>query len=385
MPNQATSEHSRRASGGSPVLKTDPELQRLIPPITAEVRAGLEASIAREGCRDALVVWTEEGVLLDGHNRYEICRRLNTPYDTVGRSFPDRCAAKVWIIENQFARRNLYYWQRGVLGVALEDILRPAARARMEAGKAADPCQNSDEGRVDDEIARVTGVSRDTRSRVRYLQDRVSEQTKARLDSGETTINAEYQKLRLPGLLNQSNSNEWYTPPKYVDAARRVLGGIDLDPASCEMANKTVKALRYFDEEENGLAQDWRGRVFLNPPYGGQSPPFTEKLLAEYRAGRTTAAIILVNANSTGTTWFRPLWDFVMCFPYGRIHYISPVGGQSNAATHGSVFVYLGPDTDRFNEVFKPHGSVMTRYGSAAALTEAGRRGSNSYGDTPDV
>ena len=50
------------------------------------------------------------------------------------------------------------------------------------------------------------------------------------------------------------NSNEWYTPTQYVEAARRVLGGIDLDPASCEVANATVKATRYLTKDDDGLA-----------------------------------------------------------------------------------------------------------------------------------
>lgn len=69
-------------------------------------------------------------------------------------------------------------------------------------------------------------------------------------------------------LINSSNSNEWYTPPRYVEAAREVLGAIDLDPASCETGNRIVRAKAYFAEARNGLVQRWYGRVFLNPPYG---------------------------------------------------------------------------------------------------------------------
>ena len=57
------------------------------------------------------------------------------------------------------------------------------------------------------------------------------------------------------------------TPREWIDRARAVLGGIDVNPASSELAQKTVNAQEYFDKERNGLRQVWRGRVWLNPPY----------------------------------------------------------------------------------------------------------------------
>ncbi len=87
------------------VLKIDPEFKSLIPPLTPDERAGLEASILTEGCRDALIVWGD--ILIDGHNRYEICTKHNIPYKTQQIEFASRAEARIWIRKNQLARRNL--------------------------------------------------------------------------------------------------------------------------------------------------------------------------------------------------------------------------------------------------------------------------------------
>lgn len=83
----------------------DKEFQALIPPLSAEEKAQLEENIVAEGCRDALITW--QGILLDGHNRYEICERLDIPYRTISIDLPDRDAAADWIDKNQLGRRNL--------------------------------------------------------------------------------------------------------------------------------------------------------------------------------------------------------------------------------------------------------------------------------------
>lgn len=349
------------------MLTIDPEFKNLIPPLTPEERVGLEASIAREGCHDPLKVWTDTGILLDGHHRHEICQRLGKPYNTIGLTFPDRGAAIVWAIKNQVDRRNLTDYQKAELALKLEHILRQAARERMLAGRP-DPLPNSGQGRVDDELAKIADVGHDTIHRVRYIAEHADEPTKERLRSGETTINAEYTRLKTPGRMGSSVSVKWYTPAKHIEAARRVLGDIDLDPASDREANRTVRAVEFYDEETDGLTQEWPGRVWLNPPYCGLQDLFVEKLVSEYRAGRTRAAIVLVNAYGCERQWFKPLWDFPLCFVEGRISFRRPGEIESDGNNHASAFAYLGRNEDRFIEVFSAFGPVVKRVDVPAAV-----------------
>lgn len=156
----------------------------------------------------------------------------------------------------------------------------------------------------------------------------------------------------------QSESNEWWTPPEYIEAARRVLGGFDLDPASCAAANETVKAEKIYTAKEDGLTKEWIGKVWLNPPYGGLQADFTRKLL---ESEKVTAAILLVNSNSTDTDWFAPLFDCVLCFTDHRIDFTSPEN-KANNSTHGSVFAYIGKHPDKFYNEFKEFGHVVRKY-----------------------
>jgi hypothetical protein len=160
-------------------------------------------------------------------------------------------------------------------------------------------------------------------------------------------------------LIQQSTSNEHYTPLQYVDAARDVLGEIDLDPASCEEANETVGATSYFDASDNGLDRDWRGRVWLNPPYGNLVGEFVAKLVAEHRAGNVPEAILLVNAHCTDTAWFQPLWNGCLCFTDHRINFYGD--DTRSGSTHGSVFVYLGDRVGEFANRFSEFGAVVRR------------------------
>lgn len=166
-------------------------------------------------------------------------------------------------------------------------------------------------------------------------------------------------------------SVEWYTPAKYIEAARRVLGAIDLDPASCLAANETVRAARFYAAEDDGLSQPWAGRVWVNPPYGGLAGKFVARLLGQHTAGHVTAAIALVNA-STDAGWFQSLWDHALCFTDHRVDFTPGEGQQSGGSAHGSVLAYLGPTPDVFEREFARFGAIVDRRGQCTRCAGAG-------------
>jgi len=111
-------------------LKIDREFKSLIPPPQTGDRDLLESQIIKDGCRDALVLW--KGTIVDGHNRYQICTKHGLKFSTVSMKFADRTAAKVWIIRNQFGRRNLADIDRIKLAVDLHELIKPLAKERQK-------------------------------------------------------------------------------------------------------------------------------------------------------------------------------------------------------------------------------------------------------------
>jgi ParB family chromosome partitioning protein len=157
-----------------------------------------------------------------------------------------------------------------------------------------------------------------------------------------------------------SGENEWYTPAADVDLARAVLGSIDLDPATSEQANETVRAERIFTQDENGLEQEWHGRVWLNPPYAQPAiGQFVEKMITEYTSGRVTEGIVLTH-NYTDTAWFHRAANAcsAICFTRGRIAFGSPNGDKASA-TQGQAFFYFGSNVAEFRVQFATRGFVV--------------------------
>lgn len=169
------------------------------------------------------------------------------------------------------------------------------------------------------------------------------------------------EAIKRAHVANNSGNNEWYTPADYIALAREVMGGIDTDPATSEIANRTVQAAQIFTAEDNGLTKQWSGRVWCNPPYAQPLiAEFAEAIASKYETGEIEQACVLVN-NGTETGWFQRMLQAAsaVCFPRSRIRFVDPEGNPSGAPLQGQAVLYLGNEPETFASVFSEKGAVL--------------------------
>lgn len=181
-----------------------------------------------------------------------------------------------------------------------------------------------------------------------------------------------------------SSSGERFTPPYIVEAARKVLCQIDLDPASCKKANEVVKADRIYTREDDALDLPWDGTIFLNPPGSCRNEDgelvdcgnvktcscklvhrFWEKLL-NCGPERVPAAIWIGFHLDQLQSLQTPLC-FPTCFPRKRVRYHDSEGNEMPSPPHGSYITLVsarisGGYVDRFIENFAPFGQIVVPY-----------------------
>lgn len=364
---------------------------QVMPPLSDEEYAELKSDIAARGVM-VPIEFDEHGNVLDGHHRLMICNELGiNDYPKVVRAGMTESEKRTHARKLNMARRQLNQEQRREL---IREQLRetPEKSDRQIANslgvdhKTVSVRRNELEGTGEiPQLASTTGADGKERPRqVERKQVIESDESVTRDEYEENSalydldqlfiehpvlsdlVDVKYKKEEIrpepepehkPHVSNNSGCNEWYTPQKYVELVRDVLGVIELDPASCEYANRTVKAEKYFSLDDDGLTKEWRGRVWMNPPYGSETiAAFVDKFVDEYNVGNITEGIVLVN-NATETGWFRNLASVAngVVFPQGRIRYESS-SRESLAPLQGQAFLYFGTNADRFFEVFSEIG-----------------------------
>ncbi len=154
-----------------------------------------------------------------------------------------------------------------------------------------------------------------------------------------------------------SKTVEHYTPREVIEAVLEVWGQIDLDPCSNSRSAPNVPAMRHFTATENGLAQEWSGKAYINPPYGTEIGGWVAKFGEERAAGRVTEAIWLIPAR-TDTQWFRALTAgcTLACFVSGRLRFGG--NGEGDPAPFPSMLVYFGRRDEEFARVFRRLGPI---------------------------
>lgn len=254
-------------------LKIDEGLKAYIDPLTPDEHESLERSILAEGCRDSLVVWGD--LLIDGHNRYGICRKHDLPYNTVqATQFKNMDDVHLWMIDQHLGRRSVSDFQRGVLALRKREIIaerRAAAAAAVNAAKAAQPASEEApwEGDTDPvvaqalaSVAKVPDEALDTREAlaraarlsagqvkmIETIQEKAAPEVVAAVKAGELSLNAAAVVATLPEEEQQAVAAEGADALK--QAAKRVRDAKKKPKAAKPEAEESAEAAPAASPEE---------------------------------------------------------------------------------------------------------------------------------------
>lgn len=159
-----------------------------------------------------------------------------------------------------------------------------------------------------------------------------------------------------------TSSDIQITPHVYVDAVRKLMDGIGLDPCSCDDQNRQVQAEHYYDALMDGLQWQWTAAsVFLRPrKHIGK---WVAKLVEHYEAGDVAQAVLLVPPH-VGRGWWKPLWDYPICFTDHRIKFLDGDLKPIPKPQFSNAFVYFPlrgqgfASFSKFDRVFSPFGEI---------------------------
>lgn len=183
------------------------ELAGLLPPLSGEQLAALEADLLQNGCYSPVIV-NEELVIVDGHNRQSLCEKHGIPYNMAVFAFDDLLEAKQWALDTQKGRRNLDKWELGKIALKLKPDIEARAKANMSAGGGDQKSEHARSGSatlpnpistVDTrkELADTVGLGERTMGKVMQIDEHAPAAVKEALDKKELSIHQGYQ-IRSP-------------------------------------------------------------------------------------------------------------------------------------------------------------------------------------------
>lgn len=347
----------------------------------------IAASIKEVGLINPITV-TESGVLIAGYHRLLALKKLGKTIVQVNKMDLSDLDQELAEIDENLTRNELTVLQQSEHLKRRQDILRlkgeRAPAHRPEKGVTVTPLKTNKDlaeemgmskssiqkrnkianGIADDvkESISDTPIANSTTQLTELAKMEPEEQREAvEMVAQGKAKNIQQAKQSKTHVTNNSGNEEWYTPKEYIEAARKVMGSIDTDPASCELANKTVKASSFYTKEDSGLDQPWGKNVWLNPPYANDIiTQFCVVLKHKLAEGEVKQAITLTN-NATETKWFQHLAEDVsaICFPRSRIKFLNYEGKPKKTPLQGQVLLYFGDNPEAFKRVFDSLGLTV--------------------------
>lgn len=338
----------------------------IFPMLSPSALQELTADIAANGLHDPIILL--DGEVLDGRNRLAACERADV--EPRFQDYQGNDPLK-WVISRNLYRRHLDTSQRAMVAANLANIGHGGNRKNQAADLPLEPSQS-------DAASSLNVSERSVRIAKKIEREGVPELTDAVL-KGDVKLHKAVKLLDepediqreaiedgsfeapKPHVANNSGQCEWYTPAPIIEAARNTMGSIDLDPASCPVANENVKASAYFDQDDDGRQQQWKGNVWLNPPYSTELiRDFIAKLCEELESGNVSSACLLSN-NGTETQWFQSACALAsaVCFPKGRIKFLGSDGQPAKTPLQGQAILYFGSDSAAFLKNFSPIGAIL--------------------------
>ena len=340
---------------------------------------GLKQDIGANGLKAPVLLY--ENKILDGRNRYAACRQIGVKPDTIEYVGNDPVGH---VISLNLMRRHLNTSQRAMISLRIAHYKNGGIR--LGQNTLASQTANLPTEASQLEVAKLLNISPRTIRSAINLKKKANHELLEHVENGTLTINAAQSIAALPNykqavvieriavaqdsddefpslqkLLSGQGDNDRYTPSAVIEAVRNVLGTIDLDPASCAVANQAVQARKYYTIEDDGLKQEWHGKVFLNPPY---IQPllilFAKKLVSEYESGNVTEAILLTH-NWTEALWWHQAVKAAsaVCFSLDKLPFLDSEGKREKPSNHGQTFVYMGDSPDKFSQAFEQFGTIL--------------------------